>query len=97
MHTELHQRGLTILGFPCNQFAMQEPQGAEKIEACVRSKHAVEFPLLEKVLVNGPETHAVFRWLRLKGSADAAAIPWNFVRTLALERPPTSAAPAHAQ
>lgn len=78
MHSELSQRGLSILAFPCNQFGAQEPQDASKIETCVRRKFAVGFPLLEKVHVNGEGTHDVFRWLRLKGSEDAAAIPWNF-------------------
>ena len=76
MHDELHQRGLQILAFPCNQFALQEPQSAEKIEACVRQKHEVAFPLLQKVNVNGADAHDVFRWLRLKSSPEP--IPWNF-------------------
>ena len=57
---------------------MQEPQGAEKIEACVRAKYSPSFRLFEKVHVNGPATHPVYRWLRLKGSDDAGAIGWNF-------------------
>ena len=56
----------------------QEPQGAEEIETCVRAKFSAKFQLLDKVQVNGPSTHPIFRWLRLKGSEDAAAIPWNF-------------------
>lgn len=48
------------------------------MEACIRTKFSVGFRLLEKVNVNGADTHSVFRWLRLKGSQDAAAIPWNF-------------------
>jgi len=78
LHTELQSRGLQILAFPCNQFMSQEPQGAEEIETCVRAKFSAKFQLLDKVQVNGPSTHPIFRWLRLKGSEDAAAIPWNF-------------------
>jgi len=48
------------------------------VEACIRTKFSVGFRLLEKVNVNGADTHSVFRWLRLKGSKDASAIPWNF-------------------
>ena len=76
MHDEFAQRGLQILAFPCNQFALQEPQSAEKIEVCVRQKHEVAFPLLQKVNVNGVDTHPVFRWLRLRSSPEP--IPWNF-------------------
>lgn len=78
MHSELHQRGLTILAFPCNQFLSQEPQGAEKIETCVRAKYSLGFQLMEKVDVNGKNTHPVFRWLRLRATPDASAIKWNF-------------------
>jgi glutathione peroxidase len=78
LHSELHQRGLTILAFPCNQFLSQEPQGAEKIETCVRAKYSLGFHLLEKVDVNGKNTHPVFRWLRLRATPDASAIKWNF-------------------
>ena len=56
---------------------MQEPQSADKIDACVRTKFSVGFRMLEKALVNGADTHPVFRWLRLKGG-DAGAITWNF-------------------
>ena len=73
----MHRSGLQILAFPCNQFLSQEPQGAEKIETCVRAQYSLGFTLLEKVHVNGANTHPVFRWLRLKGSEDAAAIPWK--------------------
>ena len=44
----------------------------------MRTKFSVGFRLLDKVLVNGPDTHPVFRWLRLKGSQDGGAIGWNF-------------------
>jgi glutathione peroxidase len=78
LHSELHQRGLTILAFPCNQFLSQEPQGSEKIETCVRAKYSLGFHLLEKVEVNGKYTHPVFQWLRLRATPDASAIKWNF-------------------
>jgi len=86
LHNALaEQRGLQILAFPCNQFASQEPQGAAEIETGIKTKFLADvqsnvagFRLMEKVNVNGPETHHVYRWLRLKGSPDAEAIPWNF-------------------
>ena len=57
---------------------MQEPGGAEKVETCMRNKFNATFPMFEKVHVNGKDTHPVWRWLRLKGSEGAEAIPWNF-------------------
>lgn len=56
----------------------QEPGAADEIETCVRTRFSATFRMLEKVSVNGPNTHPVWRWLRLMGSADGAAIPWNF-------------------
>lgn len=56
----------------------QEPEDADQVETCVRTKFGVGFELLEKVNVNGPTTHPVFQWLRLAGSEDCSAIGWNF-------------------
>ena len=78
LHSKLHQRGLEILAFPCNQFMSQEPQNADKIETCVRAKYSIGFTLLEKINVNGTDTHPVFRWLRLRSSPDASAIMWKY-------------------
>jgi len=71
---------LQIITFPCNQFLSQEPQGSAKIEACVRKTYALDagFLVMEKVEVNGPKTHPVYQWLRLRGSEDAAPLAWNF-------------------
>jgi len=67
------------VGFPCNQFLSQEPDDAASVDQCVRVKHGVGFPLMEKVDVNGPETHPVWQWLRMANSSDEqGAIPWNF-------------------
>jgi len=81
LHKELHAHGLHILGFPCNQFLAQEPEEAGAVDTCVRTKFGVGFELLEKVNVNGPETHPVWQWLRL-ASGDAGAIGWNFTMFL---------------
>lgn len=49
------------------------------MEKCVRIKHGVGFPLLEKVHVNGPDTHVVWQWLRMANhQQEEGAIPWNF-------------------
>lgn len=78
LNDNLKDRGLQILAFPCNQFGAQEPGTAVEAEACVRAKFSVSFQLLEKVHVNGGETHPIYQWLRVQGSKKADAIPWNF-------------------
>jgi len=60
---------LEVLAFPCNQFLGQEPDDAEQVETCMRAKFDVNFRTMEKVLVNGPSTHAVYRFLRTKAAA----------------------------
>ena len=56
--------GLQIVAFPCNQFRNQEHQMNHQIKKTVKQKYKVEFPIMDKVLVNGPETHDVFKYLR---------------------------------
>ena len=80
--------GLEIVAFPCNQFLNQEPHSNESIKAYVRRQYGVEFPLMDKVCVNGKETHDVFKYLRsntkeLQSKQDPGAfleLPWNFCR-----------------
>jgi len=74
---------LEVLAFPCNQFLGQEPDDAEQVETCMRAKFDVNFRTMEKVLVNGPSTHAVYRFLRTKaaasdGDSEPGPIGWNF-------------------
>ena len=82
----LHERyageGLAVLGFPCNQFGGQEPGERDSIEACITG-FGVAFQMFEKVEVNGPNAHPVFRWLTaaLPGLV-GSAIKWNFTKFL---------------
>ena len=73
-------RGFTVLGFPCNQFAGQEPGSAEKIQEFCSTTYGVTFPMFEKVDVNGDDAHALYK--ELKAVADAEGhtgdIRWNF-------------------
>jgi glutathione peroxidase len=83
LHRKYADRGLVILAFPCDQFAHQEPGGAEEIAAFCTRNHGVTFPLMEKTEVNGPGAHPVFRFL--KGKAPGAVgegIKWNFTKFL---------------
>ncbi len=84
---ELHQAykddGLTIIGFPCNQFMGQEPlSNDEMVESC-QINHGVTFPLTEKIDVNGKETHAIFKYLKKQlGGTLTKTIKWNFTKFL---------------
>jgi glutathione peroxidase len=77
-------RGLTILGFPCNQFGYQEPGTAADIKAFSARKFAVSFPLFAKIDVNGPHTHPIYAYLKAAapGVFGSAAIKWNFTKFL---------------
>lgn len=71
--------GFAVLGFPCNQFAGEEPGSeAEILEFCLR-EFEISFPLFSKVEVNGPQAHPFYRYL--KGGA-AGELEWNFTKFL---------------
>jgi glutathione peroxidase len=57
-------RGLVVLGFPCNQFLWQEPSDAGQIAAFCSLNYGVSFPVFEKVRVNGPDAHPLYRHLK---------------------------------
>ncbi|HEY0247294.1 MAG TPA: glutathione peroxidase [Gryllotalpicola sp.] len=74
------ERGFTVLGFPCNQFAGQEPGSAEEIVEFCSATYGVTFPLMEKTNVNGRGTHPLYQ--ELKHTKDrmhlAGPVVWNF-------------------
>jgi glutathione peroxidase len=74
------ERGLTVLGVPCNQFMGQEPGTAEEIQAFCSATYGVTFPLLAKTEVNGPGRHPLYAELTKKPDADGQAgdVQWNF-------------------
>lgn len=83
LHRKYRDRGLSVIGFPCNQFAGQEPGSAEEIANFCKINYGVTFPIMAKIKVNGPETHPVFQ--RLKEQAPGSvgkAIKWNFTKFL---------------
>lgn len=73
-------RGFTVLGFPCNQFAGQEPGSAEKIQEFCTLNYNVTFPLFEKTKVNGNRAHPLYSVLTQTPDAEgrAGAVKWNF-------------------
>jgi glutathione peroxidase len=84
LHEEFADRGFTVIGVPCNQFAGQEPGTAEEIAAFCSATYGVTFPMTDKVDVNGPDAHPLFR--RLTEVPDAAGeagpVRWNFEKWL---------------
>jgi glutathione peroxidase len=78
------ERGLLVLGFPCNQFGKQEPGCDADIQQFTKEQYAVTFPLFSKIDVNGPNTHPLFALLkqRAKGMLGTEAIKWNFTKFL---------------
>jgi glutathione peroxidase len=77
-------RGLTILGFPCNQFGAQEPGEAAEIGAFCDASYGVTFPLFDKIDVNGPHAHPLYAFLarEKRGILGSASIKWNFTKFL---------------
>jgi len=77
-------RGLVVLGFPCNQFGHQEPGNEAEIRNFCSTKYDVSFPLFAKVEVNGSNTHPLFRTLKAAapGLLGSEAIKWNFTKFL---------------
>ena len=83
LHEEYRDRGLVVIGFPCDQFANQEPGDDEMIEAFCQANYGVAFPLSTKVQVNGPDTHPVFAFLKARARGFVwSAIKWNFTKFL---------------
>jgi glutathione peroxidase len=84
LQQDYEARGFTVLGFPCNQFAFQEPGSAEEIKTFCSMTYGVTFPVFEKVRVNGLRTHPLFR--RLKRATPKflwwGPIQWNFTKFL---------------
>jgi glutathione peroxidase len=75
--------GLTVLGFPCNQFGNQEPGTEAEIAQFCSLSYDVTFPMFSRVDVNGPGTHPLFEYLkRSKSGLLGSAIKWNFTKFL---------------
>ncbi len=83
LHEEYGGQGLVVLGFPCDQFAHQEPGDDAQIEEFCRLNYGVTFPLSTKVDVNGAHTHPVFAFLKERaGGVMGSRIKWNFTKFL---------------
>jgi len=84
LYEKLREKGLTILGFPCNQFGQQEPGNEEEIGAFCRMNYGVSFPMFAKIDVNGPNTHPLYEFLKGEqpGVLGTKNIKWNFTKFL---------------
>ena len=84
LYEKFHGKGLEVLGFPCNQFLEQEPGTAEEIREFCSTTYSVDFPLFEKIEVNGDARHPLYAELTESADADGTAgdVQWNFEKFL---------------
>ncbi|KAI9347172.1 glutathione peroxidase [Zopfochytrium polystomum] len=80
LHKKYAASGLTVIGFPCNQFGAQEPGTEEEIASFCSRTFNVSFPITSKIEVNGPGTHALYA--ELKAATGGDDIKWNFEKFL---------------
>ena len=83
LNQKYKDKGLVILGFPCNQFGNQEPGDSKDIaEGCLQN-YGVSFPMFSKINVNGKNAHPVFKYLKAElGGIFGSRIKWNFTKFL---------------
>ena len=84
LHVKYAPKGLSILGFPCNQFLGQEPGTDQEIKNFCTTKFGVEFDMFSKIDVNGKNTHPLYKYLKKEagGILGSEAIKWNFTKFL---------------
>ncbi|MFC0251332.1 glutathione peroxidase [Massilia consociata] len=84
LHRQFSERGLAVLGFPCNQFGKQEPGTEAEIGAFCEKNYGVTFPMFAKIDVNGDNAHPLYKHLKGEkpGVLGTEAIKWNFTKFL---------------
>jgi glutathione peroxidase len=84
LYRKYAERGLVILGFPCNQFGAQEPGAESEIATFCSANYGVSFPMFAKIEVNGQNAHPLYRLLKqgAPGLLGSEAIKWNFTKFL---------------
>jgi glutathione peroxidase len=77
-------KGLVVLGFPCDQFGHQEPGDAEEIKTFCSTRYDVTFPMFAKIEVNGEHADPLYQWLKSegKGILGSESVKWNFTKFL---------------
>jgi len=84
LYDKLHGRGLSVLGFPCNQFGKQEPGNETEIGQFCQVNYGVSFPMFAKIDVNGENAHPLYQYLKHEkpGLLGSERIKWNFTKFL---------------
>jgi glutathione peroxidase len=84
LYDNLHHAGLTVLGFPCNQFGAQEPGAEAEIGQFCQKNYGVTFPMFAKIEVNGLGAHPLYKYLKdaKPGLLGSENIKWNFTKFL---------------
>lgn len=83
LHATYHDKGLVVIGFPCNQFGGQEPDDEQGISTFCQLNYGVDFLMMSKVEVNGDNTHPIFAFLKgEQGGFLTDNIKWNFTKFL---------------
>ena len=83
LHQKYKDKGLVVIGFPCNQFASQDPGTDSEIEGFCQLNYGVTFQIMKKIDVNGENTHPVFRFLKDNSKGVLGSkVKWNFTKFL---------------
>ena len=84
LHQQFGNKGLVVLGFPCNQFASQDSGSNEEISEFCQLNYGVTFPMMAKIDVNGKQAHPLYQWLSKEapGLLGSKSIKWNFTKFL---------------
>lgn len=84
LHKQYGDKGLVVLGFPCNQFGSQDPGSNDEIGAFCQKNYGVSFTMMSKIDVNGSGAHPLYKWLTTEkpGLLGSKAIKWNFTKFL---------------
>ena len=84
LHKQYADKGLVVLGFPCNQFGSQDPGNNDEIASFCQLNYGVSFTMMEKIDVNGAKAHPLYQWLTAEapGLLGSKAIKWNFTKFL---------------
>lgn len=82
LYQQYKDKGFSVLGVPCNQFAGQEPGTEQEIQEFCSLNYGVTFPLSSKLEVNGPDRHQLYRLLAGEGAEFPGDITWNFEKFL---------------
>jgi glutathione peroxidase len=87
LYLQYKDRGVVVLGFPCNQFGAQEPGTSADIAQFCELNYGVSFPIFTKIEVNGADAHPLYKFLKgersgIMGALGLGAIKWNFTKFL---------------